>query len=117
MNILTTAAVTLSSDVIADGTGMILLDEVDCSGNEISLLHCPSNPLCLHDCMHSEDAGVRCSGTMCTQGAIRLQEGNTVTEGRVEICDNNVWGTVCDDLWDDEDARVVCMQLGLPSSG
>ena len=50
-----------------------------------------------------------------TQGAIRLQ-GGTNTSGRVEICNNGAWGTVCDNLWSDFDARVACFQLGLPNS-
>ena len=55
--------------------------------------------------------------TGCTAGAIRLRDGATSLEGRVEICHNNAWGTVCDDLWSTEDANVACRQLGFRDIG
>ena len=53
----------------------------------------------------------------CTTGQLRLVGGNIPNEGRVEICMDNVWGTVCDDFWSSTDATVVCQQLGYSSQG
>ena len=54
----------------------------------------------------------------CIGGDIRLRGGFDENQGRVEICFNRVWGTVCDDGgWTvgggRPNARVVCQQLGL----
>ena len=48
----------------------------------------------------------------CASGDLRLSGGNIINEGRIEICINNVWGTICDDNWSDTDANVACRKLG-----
>lgn len=113
MFVSTIGAQALSFAFFGPGMGAIHLDDVECAGTEMSLLSCPYNPI--DNCQHIEDAGVRCQG--CITGDVRLIGGSAASEGRVEVCMNNVWGTVCDDSWGADDANVVCRQLGYSRYG
>ena len=53
----------------------------------------------------------------CNNGDIRLVNGSVANEGRVEICYDNQWGTVCDDFFDSPEAKVICKQLGYSTVG
>ena len=48
----------------------------------------------------------------CVEGEIRLVGSASVYEGRVEVCHNKTWGTVCDDGWGINEGIVTCRQLG-----
>ena len=56
-------------------------------------------------------------GNECKDGSIRLGGRSTARQGRVEVCVEGRWGTVCGNNWDSRDADVVCRQLGYASLG
>ena len=69
--------------------------------------------------MHTEVIMWRCfpldpslTFSNCSYGDLRLVGGADPSEGRLEVCINNAWGSVCDGQFDDEDAEVACLQLG-----
>ena len=99
------------------GVGQIWLDNVQCVGTERKLDECTSSAVGFHNCDATQDAGVRCQGTAntCNEGDIRLQ--GSIYQGRVEVCYNQLWGTVCSHNWDATDAAVACRQLGLHTVG
>ncbi|KAL4612949.1 neurotrypsin-like [Arapaima gigas] len=92
------------------GSGSILLDAVQCSGNELSLDECPHGGWEQHNCDHMEDAGVSCSPY--TDGVVRLVGADRPWEGRLEVYHAGDWGSVCNQNWTELHAQVVCHQLG-----
>ena len=51
------------------GKGSIMLDNVNCVGNEVSIADCPHNGWLRHDCDHSKDVAVWCviNGNKCNK--------------------------------------------------
>ncbi|XP_053118567.1 deleted in malignant brain tumors 1 protein-like [Hemicordylus capensis] len=84
------------------------MDQVNCTGEEDSLAKCPPKMTGTNTCDHSKDAGVACA----EPPEIRLSNGHNHCSGRVEVLHEKLWGTICDDEWDLDDANVVCRYLG-----
>ena len=119
----------------------LFIRDVSCNGSESALLDCPYNMLTQTSCGPFSDAGIVCQGEavydklseprmnryllhtadttsagFCSDGELRL--GNRTDDyddwtrrGRVELCINNAWGTVCDTSFSVPDALVTCNQL------
>ncbi|KAI4529046.1 hypothetical protein MG293_020898 [Ovis ammon polii] len=95
------------------GSGPIWLDHVYCGrmeSHETRLRYFPSAMTLSKPAgsAASEESAPYCSDSR----QLRLVDGGGPCAGRAEILDQGSWGTICDDSWDLDDARVVCRQLG-----
>ena len=140
-----TGASVVSTSVFGPGSGPVFLDEVVCSRTEQELMECAhagiGNHLCgraavseLTQSEHEFDVAIMCKGSIyrakifvfdtccvcpddCEDGEVRLQDGTASSNGRVEVCQNGIWGSVCSSQWDDTDASVVCRELDYDPEG
>ncbi|CAL8393814.1 unnamed protein product [Arctogadus glacialis] len=92
------------------GRGNVWLDDLECFGNETSLMQCKHTDFGETNCNHMEDAGVQCSIST------RLLNGSNHCSGRVEIHQEGHWAPVFNANWGLNEALVVCreMQCGEP---
>ena len=125
----TTNTLRLTSEVYA----IVLLDTCDCVETAHQLRNCIDyrnlqttvatvncSKCCnayIHFCTRAKilHTGNGESQACSTDGAMRLVDGSTVSEGRLEICHNGQWGTICNQGWTDSRATQVCSRLGLPT--
>ena len=122
------------------GSGPILLSHLYCAGTEASLLDCNRyNTYNTLGCTHRDDAGVVCEGIFyvtiiimyaiailsnnskntvpCNDRDVRLVVSQYPGIGRIEVCANSSWGTICTNTWDDLDATVACRESGYSPYG
>ena len=137
MSLLLTGATAHSSAYFGEGSGLIQLTFVNCSGSQYDLTECETENV-ENSSSHSLDVGVKCQPGMliyvisyslclsqhfCTadeayrEGDIRLVGGSYNWEGRVEIYWSGTWGAISDSSWTPAEASVVCRQLWLSDNG
>ena len=82
----------------------------------LTMLLCPAVRSCVHYicimyvCIFEDSTRIWNSNPF--SGMVRLQGGNYVNQGRVEVFCNGQWGTICRDGFGTFDATTVCKQLG-----
>ena len=128
-------SVPLARHRVLSGSRLVYhLYNIHCNGDEVNLTQCQHDDVGRYYCSTNEHAGVICGSEFfltycfkpiihcgyhkgivepdCNETDVRLVDGETEQDGRVEICLNGIWGSVCDNDWDVRDTAVVCRQLG-----
>ncbi len=114
-----------------------------CQGSEKKIMHCDVQHISPEEGRLCQKAGIICQGNIeavhkisffikywillyhldsigfddCESGDIRLTGSSVSNGGRIEICINNAWGTICGEGWDVTNANIVCAQLGFQPLG
>ncbi|KAL6460145.1 hypothetical protein MHYP_G00319040 [Metynnis hypsauchen] len=95
----------LGAAALGRGEGQVWSEELHCRGNESQIHFCPTSSSLNHNCSHDSDVGLVCAGRIKLVGGSRCS-------GRVEVLHRETWYTVCDVDFDQQDAEVVCRELG-----
>ncbi|XP_055521930.1 deleted in malignant brain tumors 1 protein-like, partial [Leucoraja erinacea] len=95
------------------GSGPVWKENYHCRGNESQLVDCPVLPRDQMSCSYGNDAGLICSDDIWS---LRLSNGGSRCDGRVEVYHNGRWGRVQDSAWNINDSNVVCRELGCGSA-
>ena len=53
----------------------------------------------------------------CPFGDVRLAASGYSGVGRIEVCQDGSWGTICSNAWDDLDASIACKASGYSAYG
>ena len=109
-----------------------------CTGIERSIFDCRFDkliPVAFNGyCHDGRTLGIKCEGKgiivgkctnltqihfteSCSDGRARVRGSFSEMVGRIEVCIQETWRTICSDQWKEEDARVLCHQLGFSVYG
>ncbi|MGH0174166.1 UNVERIFIED_CONTAM: hypothetical protein FKN15_067411 [Acipenser sinensis] len=107
------AVAVLGQAHFGEGSDPIWADKFSCEGMETHLSKCPISAWRHKPCTHVNDVGIVCSAQA---GRVRLADGPSRCEGRVEVYYNRAWGRVLHDSWGITEASVVCRELDCGSA-
>ncbi len=106
----------------------VVTEEINCNNEAEIFIDCLDGSIDIR--RTSQVAGLTCStfpgfqnviiisviySIDCREGGLRMVDGSRYNEGRVEVCSNGRWGTVCGDGWTEREAALVCSRLGYPT--
>uniref|UniRef100_A0A3B4BQH6 SRCR domain-containing protein n=1 Tax=Pygocentrus nattereri TaxID=42514 RepID=A0A3B4BQH6_PYGNA len=97
---------TLQGALFGEGKHPFGTKEFQCRGTEDHLLKCSTSEREEHTCALGKAVGLTCSDS------VRLVDGDGLCSGRLEVKTHQSWTSVCETGFDQQDAEVVCRELG-----